>query len=62
MDEYTAWNQFEQTGSVSDYLAYCKTKASGTAGTQKDAQCIAARPEELYENTNGSGRSQGVSY
>lgn len=26
MDEYTAWQNFVETGRVSDYLAYCRVK------------------------------------
>lgn len=26
MDEVTAWQNFVQTGSVNDYLAYCRVK------------------------------------
>ena len=26
MDEYTAWQNFTETGKVSDYLAYCRVK------------------------------------
>lgn len=26
MDEYTAWQNFTETGKVSDYLEYCRIK------------------------------------
>ena len=46
MDENTAWQNFTQTGRVSDYLAYCRVKL----GYPPEVTCV--RPEEKNEKGN----------
>ncbi len=48
MDENTAWQNFVETGSVSDYLAYCKIKLGYPSREEHDSS------EEFYEDGYGS--------
>lgn len=47
MDENTAWQNFAETGSVSDYLTYCRIKLGYPS-------CgVSERTEDINENGNG---------
>lgn len=48
MDENTAWRNFVQSGSVSDYLTYCRIRLGcPPIGEQEDD---AQQPEAHHEN------------
>lgn len=47
MDEYAAWKKFTETGSVSDYLDYCRIKL-GYKG-----QAASKQSEEDHETKHG---------
>ncbi len=56
MDEYAAWKKFTETGSVNDYLAYCRIKL----GFQ--AQDVQKPPEDTYDIQYGGTDSEGTAH
>ncbi len=48
MDENTAWQNFAESGSVSDYLTYCRIKLGYPSCS------VGEQAEDKNENGNGS--------
>ena len=60
MDENTAWENFVRTGSVSDYLNYCRIRL-GVASDVRDVRAPSKEPDvsekpPLYAPGHGTDR------